>query len=170
MRNLAGVDDADIWCAIELTKAGIEGKILRMPQDGEVRTRVEGHIGNITLRRAWYYWVARGKVPLAIAERLYANPIGRRDVRVNGHCGCPAPGKPGGDVEWHDADGEVFVDPDGSREAAFGAFIARYAFLTTKDKPRFVKSTEGLRAYVTCYHIDSQEGLDLFARTMGETT
>ena len=39
-------------------------------------------------KRAWYYWTVNGPVPMEIAKRMYENPIGKKDVRVAGHCGC----------------------------------------------------------------------------------
>jgi hypothetical protein len=75
--------------------------------------------------RRWYYWSVKGKVPLEVAQEMYANPIGRKDVRVAGHCGCPEPK------------------------------IGEYG--TDWDNGRWV---------VSCYHIDSQEGLNLFVETV----
>lgn len=162
MRNLASNPEADVWCEKELRDAGIDVVLLPEPQQDEVPARVTGKIGDVTLTRGWYYWRAHGKVPADVARRLYDHLIGRRDVRVNGHCGCPAPGEPGGRFEWFDASGRgVVIDPDGSEEEAFDRFIARGIL---EEKPLFAKSTEGLTGYITSYHIDSADGLALFAR------
>jgi hypothetical protein len=88
--NLAGSTESDIWCAAELTAAGITIEVADKPY-GEPRTRVKGRLGGITFERAWYYWIASGPVPLGVARRLYADPVGGKDVRVAGHCGCPPP-------------------------------------------------------------------------------
>lgn len=129
MRNLAGHHAADAYCAAELTAAGIEMVVSDKRCSAEVSTHVTGKIGDIALSRAWYYWCAHGKVPLAVAQKLYDDPIGKRDVRVNGDCTCPAPGDPGGHIEWFDEGGEV-------------------------------------SGYITSYHIDSVEGLKLFADSL----
>lgn len=164
MRNLAGNPEADVWCEKELRDAGIDVVMLSAPQDDEVKTRVTGKIGDVTLTRGWYYWRARGKVPADVARRLYSHLIGRKDVRVNGHCGCPAPGEPGGRFEWFNADGrKVAIDPDGSQEASYAHYVAK-GVLAASDAPLFAKSTDGLTGYITSYHIDSAEGLELFAR------
>lgn len=159
MRNLAGCKDSDIWCAAELTAAGIEVVIADEPY-GEPQTRVIGRLGSITFERLWYYWSAKGRVPLDVAKRLYADPVGQKDVRVAGHCGCPPPEAPW--VDWFDGDERVVIDADGKQEAEYGRLIKR-RLLAADGKPRFAKSTDGLQGYVTTYHIDSAEGLRLFA-------
>jgi len=90
----------------------------------EVPYHIIGVLGDITFKRAWYYWRVQGNVPLKIAKKMYEDPIGKKDVRVSGHCGCPPP------KEWCD-------------------------------------KIEG-KKYVTSYHIDSQEGLNLFVKTIKE--
>ena len=163
MRNLAGSDESDIWAAAELTAAGINVVEVDKPY-GEPQTWVKGRLGNIEFSRAWRYWIAKGRVPLDVARRIYEHPIGRKDVRVAGHCGCPPPD------EWarhYDGDERVCVDPDGSEEADFDNFIAS-GVLAEGDKPRFAKSADGLTAYVESYHIDSAEGLRLFADAIRE--
>ena len=165
MKNLAGHPEADQHCAKELTDAGIDVVFLDAVPRREVATVVTGRISSshltVTLTRAWYYWVADGLVPLAIAERLYADPIGKRDVRVAGHCGCPPPHEWTTDV---DTDGvEICVDPDGSKERECADLAKRHpdwSFPAT----RFVRGLPSTaRRFVASYHIDSAEGLKLFA-------
>lgn len=124
MRNLAGKDYADEICELELRRADIPLVIATKPNGGEVDTRVTGKLGDIGFRRAWIYWAVRGFVPIEMAREMYADPIGRRAVRVAGHCGCPPPD------EWS----ERWVTESGDGE------------------------------FVDSYHIDTQEGLDLFVR------
>ena len=93
MKNLAGVPMCDVYIRAELEAAGIP--IVEVPLDNtEVPYRLIGQLGNFEFRRAWYYWIVSGRVPLEIAKELYANPIGKKDVRVTGHCGCPPPEDP----------------------------------------------------------------------------
>ena len=158
MKNLAGCDDSDIWASAELARAGIEILVGGEPY-GEPRTRVVGRLGAIEFRRAWRYWIAKGLVPLDVAKRLYEHPVGKVDVRVKGHCGCPPPDER---PAYYDGDERVFVDPDGSEEASYDAYIAS-GLLPAEGKPRFVKSADGLSAFVESYHIDSEAGLRLFA-------
>jgi hypothetical protein len=159
MRNLAGDKHSDAWCALELREAGIDMVLVDEPY-GEPRTRVTGTLGGITFRRAWCYWIAQGCVPLDVAQRLYADPIGRTDVRVAGHCGCPPPEEW---AKWFDGDEAVCIDPDGSQERECRRLVQRSKLLRAEDVPRFAATTDGLQAYVTSYHIDSAAGLRLFA-------
>ena len=89
MRNLAGNEKADEYIQEELFVAGVdlvEHEEGRVP--GEVPTKYLGQLGPFTFRRAWYYWVVKGEVPLAAAEEMWAQiPYGRRDVRVAGMAG-----------------------------------------------------------------------------------
>lgn len=104
MKNLAGNKDCDLFVADELRRARIESGEC-VCQTGEVPSLLQGNIGEIRFLRAWTYWTARGPVPISIARQLYADPVGMTDVRVAGHCGCPAPEAP-----WTELiDGEEFV-------------------------------------------------------------
>ena len=70
MKNLAGHPDPDPIVREELVKAGIpivEG----CPVRGEVRTTLQGRSGQFTFRRAWYYWMVDGPVPLSVANVMY---------------------------------------------------------------------------------------------------
>lgn len=118
MMNLAGHDLADVYCELELRRAGID-VVFGDESKGEVRTKVTGVIGPFTFRRAWSYWTVNGPMPMVAAIEMYRDPAGARDVRVDGHCGCPDP-----------------------REYCKG------------------------REFIYSYHIDTQEGLDLFVRTV----
>ena len=115
MDNLAGRPDASSVTHNELTKAGIDVIRSGLSKYSEVPTVYTGRLGAFTFERAWYYWIARGPMPLDMARRIYNDPIGAQDVRVAGHCGCPPPD------EW------------------------------------------ALHGFVDLYHIDSAEGLRLFA-------
>ena len=119
MQNLAGDDNCDETIKSELTIAEISvEKNPKGRNSGEVPYLFMGRLGPFTFRRAWYYWMVKGPMPLEAAEEMYKHEDGRKDVRVAGHCGCPLP------AEWADGD------------------------------------------FVNSYHIDTQEGLDLFARTV----
>ncbi|MGK3981201.1 hypothetical protein WMF38_56920 [Sorangium sp. So ce118] len=166
MRNLAGVAEADTWIRGELDEAGVQRVTAEKPLGGEVPATVYGKLGPFTFRRAWYYWVVDGNVPLSVAEEMYAHPVGRRDVRVAGHCGCPPP------AEWAhhiDAAGVVVIeDPDGSQELDAEEFLEMYPELREAFAERFVRRLTEVetKAVVDNYHIDSQAGLNFFAETI----
>lgn len=106
------------------------------------------------------YWTVSGQVPLPVAQRLYADPVGRDLIRVTGHCGCPPP------EEWL-----TWLTPDGREvtpsrnEADFDSMIAK-GHLTAEQKARYVFSDDpasvGASAFVDGYHIDGDLGLRVF--------
>lgn len=69
-------------CAVELQQAGIPIEVLDKPY-GEPKSDVGGRLGDFTFRRAWYYWVVYGPMPLAQAEIMFADPAGR-DISTGG--------------------------------------------------------------------------------------
>jgi hypothetical protein len=159
--NLAGDPGCDVHAMNELRRAEIqahEGELM-----DEVPSRVCGRLGPIVFRRAWRYWIARGPVPVAVAEDIYAAPAGRA-VRVNGDGMTPAP--EGAQIEWRLPDGALVVPTD--EEAEFRRVLARFPQtegrgpLVFNDDPRAL----GAMGYVPLYHVDSQEGLGLFARVL----
>lgn len=91
MNNYAGMSDKDDEIAAELEAAGIEVSKFEIFRDrGEVKTSVMGSLHGWGFRRAWYYWVADGPgIPPVYANELHEKH--GKDVRVDGHCGCPSP-------------------------------------------------------------------------------
>lgn len=161
MKNLAGVLECDDFIRIELEKARIQ--IVQGERvDHEVAYSITGQLGNFHFRRAWYYWVATGPVPLAIAKELYADPIGKTDIRVAGHCACPPPEEW---IDYIDADGYTLV-PQNQYDDFLKCFHDDFRIreIMEEQKSRFSDNLErDGKAYVTSYHIDTQEGLRLFA-------
>ena len=103
MINLAGNKECDRTIRDELTRAGIE--IVDVPKDfkSEVPATIMGGLSEYKFERAWYYWIVSGPVPLEMAKKLYEHPEGRKNIRVGGHCGWPAPTKNG--LYWDDDEG-----------------------------------------------------------------
>ena len=87
----ADIDRVTATCRAELKAAGIEVvEMAPFADNREVPSRAVGQLSMWGFRRAWYYWVATGPgIPPEIAERLHATH--GKDVRVDGHCGCPSP-------------------------------------------------------------------------------
>lgn len=94
MRNLAGNQECDAFIKHELQRARIPIECVEQDHRGEVPYRLIGRLGPIEFRRFWTYWVANGPVPIEVARRLYIDPVGRDEIRVAGHCGCPDPAPP----------------------------------------------------------------------------
>lgn len=164
MQNLAGHPEASALARAELVMHGVN--VVEVEPKGEVGSRYDGELNGFTFRRAWYYWIVKGPMPLEQAKALYADPLGARDVRVAGHCGCPPPEEW---AEWRDGQGrEIAVDPDGSEQAKFENFVERYP-RHRADAPRWVRDLSEVpdaRAFVTSYHVDSDAGLRLLTDTI----
>lgn len=177
MINLAGHKDPDPIVEEELFVAGIEVERLAAAPDREVRTRIVGRLGEIRFERAWYYWVAEGPVPLAVAQELYAQkPYGHRDVRVAGHCGCPPPADPW--LTYRTADGQevqwLHSEADLDQYERFRSGTLR-PLMNDVLGPLFrgergpvatsAPERDALTASITVdsYHIDSLGGLKVFA-------
>ncbi|MBI2065007.1 MAG: hypothetical protein HYT62_03085 [Candidatus Yanofskybacteria bacterium] len=160
MENLAGRRDCDKSIERELNRCGIE--LVRLPSvlHSEVPASITGKLGQFQFHRAWYYWIVRGNMPLPVAQELYDDPVGKTDIRVAGHCGCPPP------IEWAtyiDAEGRILCPisekPQGDSELA-RSILARTDIRFVKDP-----SSEG-EGFVQSYHIDSELGLKIFADTL----
>lgn len=152
MKNLAGDANCDVEIRKELKAAGIQEVQHDAPLKREVPQSVTGKLGDFTFERAWYYWVVSGAVPLAVAEKMYATPVGKKDVRVAGHCGCPPPN------EWAFPSDEAvakYLEAKGLQSINYGD-LAKACNRGDVEGDRFV----------TTYHIDSQEGLNLFVKTL----
>lgn len=103
MKNLAGVAECDTDIRRELSRSYIDAVDIEKGNT-EVPYSVIGKVGDMTFKRDWCYWVVNCRVPLEIAKALYADPVGKTDIRVAGHCGCLPP------EEWaFEEDGEEFV-------------------------------------------------------------
>jgi hypothetical protein len=94
--NLAGVgehnpDRVDEIARAELEAAGITAESYDcLRDDNEPHTAIVGRLCLWTFTRAWYYWIAKGPgIPVEDAEALHIKH--GTSVRVEGHCGCPAP-------------------------------------------------------------------------------
>lgn len=166
MKNLAGNKDCDVEVELELTRCGIE-IIWNQPRNGEVPSSLRGALGKFTFKRAWYYWMVDGLVPLAVANELYKDPVGSTDIRVNGHCGCPAPGEPGGQISWrHHETGKILM----TRASWDDVQILiranpEIAMSTDKYLPCDDPTAEG-EGFIEFYHIDTEVGLRIFADTL----
>jgi hypothetical protein len=160
MQNLAGVPECDDFIREELRKARIP-EVVGPRVNHEVAYSYTGQLGPFQFRRAWSYWVAIGQMPLEFARELYADPIGKVGIRVDGHCGCPPPEDPW--LEWIDADGFKLVR-ETERDEFERVFKEKLPEILATQRLRFSDNRErDGKAYVTCYHIDSMEGLRLFA-------
>jgi hypothetical protein len=165
MRNLAGRMENNAYINLELSLAGIHRA--QEKGRGEVQYKFAGYLGDaceFKFTRAWSYWVVDGNVPLDIANELYADPEAKKYVRSGGDCGCRSPETW---ATWITIDlKEVFdkgeldkIESDNIKES-----------LLNNPNLKFVEGDPSKIAqkYVTCYHIDTWEGLKLFADKIKE--
>jgi len=165
MLNVAGkpAEQTDAILRQELTMCRI--KIVESPEilpHAEVHTHLMGKLGDkITMYRNWYYWVVKCEIPLEVALEMYTDPVGRQDVRVAGHCGCPPPEDPW--IQYRK--GNAIVDktsrkPDNFDDPSWDGYRDKIIFV---DDPI---NEPGVRAFIDSYHIDSEIGLRYFADTV----
>lgn len=117
-----------------------------------------------------YYWIAGGPMPLALAEKMYSDPVGKRDVRCAGDGGCRSPLTW---ATWVLGNKEVtarFFNGE-NQEEKYLYFVERgilpregFDALTFHDDP----PNSGAEGYVLGYHIDSRMGLKLYVDTIRE--
>lgn len=164
MINLAGRKDCDDIINNELHRCRIDA-VHGEKSSGEVPHTITGKLGAFTFRRAWYYWVVEGPMPVAKARELYADPCGREDIRVAGHAGCPEPEDPW--LEYFAPDGKRVIptkerteferfanSPTDTLRAVAERGIAEFHFEDDRTK---------YPAFVMQYHVDSELGLRLLA-------
>jgi hypothetical protein len=94
MKNAAGDKSCDDYIREELNIAGVpfEEFDLFKKSNGEVPSSIIGLLDGWEFRRAWYYWVVSSTKNTLLFK--YADPLHEsfgKDVRVDGHCGCPSP-------------------------------------------------------------------------------
>jgi hypothetical protein len=171
MINLAGNPECDDYIRNELLDVGIPVIESTEPNKQEVNSKVYGKLGPFTFTRAWYYYVVKGPIPLPVAQEMYVGRVGKRDVRVVGHCGCPPPDQW---AEHFNSEGKrltktntsdhklVLQDPSTLSKVMKDLredIIEQYCFV---DDP----AKEAIKSIVDSYHIDSMLGLKLFVDTI----
>jgi hypothetical protein len=162
MNNLAGREWADETIKLELKDAGIPISKFFGQHKHEVPWTYQGKLFGWTFTRAWYYWVVEGVLPLPVARYLYEQDKDKA-IRVAGHCGSPPPEDPW--LENYDANGYALyhTEKEPPKESIMHTIWTDVQLSGSyTDTPMAVAPY----SYVTCYHIDSQAGLTLFANTI----
>jgi hypothetical protein len=167
MQRFMSNPESDEAVRHELQVAGIECSRGERAA-GEVISSVTGQLGGFTFRRAYCHWVAEGLVPLEVALAMHADPAARRGLRVGGHHARPAPGQFA--TVWLDGDGNLNL-PLGDKEETGAALAVLYPTAHRRvergARVEFVSEPARCgRGFVDGYHIDTDDGLLLFADTM----
>lgn len=168
MKNLAGHKNSNQFILKELEIAGL--KPINCKPEGEVKSEnysiLKTKFGEIKFDRAWSYWIVTGLIPLNIAEKIYENKIGRKDIRVTGHCEKPHPKDW---INYYTKEGKEVI-----LQEEFNKFKKASKSLWENRKDTFFNDYEVKDSYensipcIDLYHIDSQEGLDLFVKIIKE--
>lgn len=160
MQNLAGKPNADQYIRSELERCGINVVEHNEALAGEVHTTLTGSLKGFVFQRRWYYWSVSGNVPLKVARALYNDNVGREDIRVNGHCGCPSPEN--GQITWVDEEGRILI-PKAELDMYGPNSSIREIVLNAPDYKVVENITTGIPV-IKVYHIDSELGLYIFAQ------
>lgn len=169
MKNAAGDYNCNSYIPAELAEAGIPPIHHFEQERGEVPTHFTGELLGWTFRRAWSYWIATAEDPKNGLDYEFAQPmhdlIGQ-EVRLAGHCLCPSPK----DLFWM-----TFLGKSGkqllstSQAEEFKAYPeevqAHLKKFVIVDDPKSYAEKHG-RIVSTNYHIDTQEGLNIFVNTL----
>lgn len=167
MKNLAGCEHSDRECIRELERARIPWTTVANRYE-EPQTYVVGRLGNMLFKRAWYYWIVRCRIPLKTAWKLYENPVGKTDIRVAGHCGCPPPEDPW--VNWYDEE-DYIIDTNmdqielclrQAKKFNRPFILENICFMEKEERDKLIAEGK-IHGYVESYHIDSEVGLRIFA-------
>jgi len=159
--------EAETVARHELMTAGIDIIKLHEAQQGELAITIMGKLADISFNRSHHYWCAKGRIPLAVAELLYADPVGRRDLRIGGYYERPSPDK---FARWFLLDGrQVLTNEEMTEVNAWkNCGNVYYQNLWKMNASKYIASDDpasiGAKAFIGMYHADSQEGLNLLAR------
>ena len=167
MQRFISGPESDEAVRHELEAAGIE-PVRGARAAGEVVSSVTGQLGGFTFRRGLCHWVADGLVPLEVALAMHADPVGRQGLRVGGHGARPAPGQFA--TVWLDGAGNLILplgDKEETAEALAILYPAAHRRVERGARVAFVADPARRgRGFVDGYHIDTDDGLLLFAETM----
>lgn len=155
MINLAGNPDCDNYIIEELKQAHISlnNKIDKVRS--EVPYTVTGVLNNFEFRRAWYYWVVTGYMPLKYAKDIYNN-YKDLSIRACGHCKNPPP------EDWCDPKNYMEI----CKPIIEKAYNEEISFEEANKKCNKLRK-QG-EQFISHYHIDTQEGLNKFAEIIYE--
>jgi hypothetical protein len=153
MINLAGDKKCDEIIREELKIAGIPIIELNSSMNSEVPASVIGYINGFKFKRAWYYWMVEGYMPLEYARQMY-DKYKDLDIRVSGHCMNPAP------EEWCEPKGWF----DKCKPIVDRYLNEQITYEECNELCNEIKNQGD--QYITHYHIDTQEGLCRFSETI----
>lgn len=151
--NLAGKHDCDDYILRELEKAGIHESFYGRT-NGEVPYSYIGRLNGFVFKRAWRYWIVEGAMPLKTAEYIYKN-FSRLGIRVGGD-GCNVEPSIYAEPIGLDKKVKILLDKHKKHELTLEQVEIEIQKIKENSK----------RLYVMSYHIDTVDGLKVFADTI----
>jgi hypothetical protein len=101
------------------------------------------------------YFISDGYVPLDCAKEIYNHPIGSKEIRAGGHCGCVPPEE---EAKYFLGYKQVLhIDQKKVFEEVLPQHVDNYIF---DNNPANYKG------YVDVYHIDTELALYIFVQMM----
>lgn len=135
---------------------------LNMLDHSEVPTHLTGKYYDLTFQRYWRYWVVDGYMPLDFAQEIYATDIGKKYIRAGGHGQSLSPETQAKLLNIHDK--RYVIDDD--KYENYCNDCKEFSSILNDLKTKFIRKSEcsenDMKLYILSYHIDSQEGLNLF--------
>jgi hypothetical protein len=167
MRRFTVGSECDEAVQQELQIAGIKA-VRGRPAAGGIVSSVTGRLGAFTFRRCWGSWAVEGLVPLEAAREMHAAPGGRKGLRVGGHLARPDPGEFA--TVWLDPEGDLKLrlgDKEETGEGLAAHYPTAHRRVEKGARVDFVADPAAWGdGFVDGYHIDTDEGLLLFANTI----
>lgn len=117
-----------------------------------------------------YYWIVRGKIPLALAKELYKLDI-KKEIRVAGNCTAPKPEDPWVNYYCPKTKRQLICAKNLEEEKLQANKLSntlRNSVLEFLSKFLPVEDVTAGEGFVETYHIDSEEAMNSFLKKCGE--
>jgi hypothetical protein len=172
--NMAGRKDCDEYIKRELEHCLIkvcrlsEVEAYKLKNESEVPYSLYGELGlgDFTFKRAWYYYIVNGRVPIALAETIYKDPACIQDVRAGGDCGAIPPKE---HAKWYDGRTKRTILKLKEKEECecylkTDSKIMQEIAKKILNESDFAEDPSAVgEGFVDLYHIDTEVGLRVFS-------
>lgn len=117
-----------------------------------------------------YYWIVKGKIPLALAKELYELDV-KKEIRVAGNCAAPKPEAPWVNYYCPKTKKQLIDIKELEKEISSANKLSDtfknsvLKFLSTFLPVEDITIGNG---FIENYHIDSEEAMNAFLKKCGE--
>lgn len=156
---MAGEKNCDYYIRSELEEAKVP-IVATYDKHPEVSYSIGGSLFGWKMRRQWRYWSVSKTPGLALPAAIKLFDLDTNNViRVVGHCASPHP------KEWTEAynlSGYIIIpDPKAEPRELFDKFKVEHGMFSWDNDTSY--------EYINSYHIDTQAGLNLWAKIIKNT-